>query len=80
MWEISAFGINFSRYEGIYKLEKFYKTKLGLIHRRIRYAKSWERGHVKDFDQFEQRLHIYNTFRYNTIYSSGPRRPRYNGV
>jgi len=55
MSEISAFGINFSRFQGIFKFENFnsmykthpdFETKIGgkkvcLIHRRIRYVFSY---------------------------------------
>ena len=36
------------------------EQKMHLIHRRIRYVKTWERGRVNDFDQYEQLSHVYN--------------------
>ena len=35
-----------------------------LIHRPIRYVKTWESGRVNDFDQFEQRSRVYYAVRY----------------
>ena len=35
-----------------------------LIHRPIRYVKTWESSRVNDFDQFEQRSRVYNAVRY----------------
>jgi len=44
------------------------------------YVKTYERGRVKLKD-FEQRLCVYNAVRYIiTLFSRGPRRPRYTGV
>ena len=36
------------------------EQKMHLIHRRIRYVKTWERGRFNDFDQYEQLSHVYN--------------------
>jgi len=38
------------------------------------------RGRVNDFDQFEQRSHVYDAVHYNADFSRGPQRPRYNVV
>jgi len=35
-------------------LRQKWGRKVQRIHRRIRYVKTWDRGRVNDFDQFEQ--------------------------
>ena len=55
-------------------------TKLRWVGHLFMYVKTYERGRVKLKD-FEQRLCVYNAVRYIiTLFSRGPRRPRYTGV
>ena len=34
--------------------------------------KTWERGRINDFDQFEQWSHVYNEVRYNAFFPVDP--------